>query len=367
MLRIPQTFKVFSLRTNSIYRGLLLLQCLAGLLALAGGSVGQDMVQIDTKLVNVPAAVIDKQGRSIAGLDRENFQVFENGIAQEITYFAPVRQPISILLLIENGCTVGGFRPNFLKIADTIADEMGTEDRLALATICDDSPLRFAFELTKKADLKRPIRYEPNLDVPFNFTYDSLQRSLGYMSQVKGPKAIILLSNGAMYGRDASAKKILYLAEETDTSVYPIRFGDAPATFPEGYQAFDMYRRSEYDPTWTSPENASSTSPQPIKQTPILRLARPGKETEKLVKQVREFFQALADKTGGRSFEFGSIDDLEKTTRFIVDELGQRYSLGYIPADEPKNGERRKIKVKVDVPDAVVRARTDVVYRKHEH
>ena len=321
-------------------------------------------ISIDTNLVTIPVIVADRRGRSIYDLKSVDFNILEDGRQQELAFFASNRQPINVLLLIENGCSLTGFRANLLKIAETIADQMEGDDRLALATICDESPLRFTFGLTKKSELKRPVRFESNLDTPFTFTYDILEQSFEYMGRFKGPKAIILLSNGAMYGRNASANKILYLAEETDTSVYPIRFGDAPATFPDQYSALDSYRRTEYDSTWTSAENPSSTSPKPIKQAPIPRLARPGKEMDKLVKQVRAFFQALADKTGGRSFEFGSMENMDSTVHSILEEIGARYTLGYIPTETPKNGERRKITVKVNVPQAVVRARKEVVYRK---
>jgi hypothetical protein len=70
----------------------------------------------------------------------------------------------------------------------------------------------------------------------------------------------------------------------------------------------------------------------------------------------------LALKTGGSSYHIETIVNIDKTFRQIAQELGQQYTLGYYPDETGKNGERRKIKVKVNVPNAVVRSRNEVIY-----
>src|SRR5262249_55715825 len=46
-----------------------------------------DVVRIDTNLVTVPVSVLDRDGRFISDLQREQFKVFENGVEQKIAYF----------------------------------------------------------------------------------------------------------------------------------------------------------------------------------------------------------------------------------------------------------------------------------------
>ena len=49
-----------------------------------------DVVRIDTTLVNSPVLVIGRDGRFVPNLKREDFQIFEDGIQQDVAFFAPV-------------------------------------------------------------------------------------------------------------------------------------------------------------------------------------------------------------------------------------------------------------------------------------
>ncbi|MBK9528802.1 MAG: hypothetical protein IPO41_10900 [Acidobacteria bacterium] len=72
----------------------------------------------------------------------------------------------------------------------------------------------------------------------------------------------------------------------------------------------------------------------------------------------------LALKTGGKPFHIDKIENLSETFRQVAQELGQQYTLGYYPEKSGKGGERRKITVKVDIPNVAVRSRNEVVFRK---
>src|SRR5262249_7940536 len=60
-----------------------------------------DVVRIDTNLVTVPVSVLDRQGRFISDLQREQFNVFENGVEQKIAYFEPTEKPFTVALLLD--------------------------------------------------------------------------------------------------------------------------------------------------------------------------------------------------------------------------------------------------------------------------
>src|SRR2546427_384551 len=69
------------------------------------------------------------------------------------------------------------------------------------------------------------------------------------------------------------------------------------------------------------------------------------------------YLRELARKTGARFNLAKSPKSLAKSFAVIVEELEKQYSLGYYPAAPVKPGQRRKIKVTVDRPGTVVRAR----------
>src|SRR3954453_16818045 len=68
---------------------------------------------IDVSIVNVDAIVTDKQGNRVAGLTKDDFEIFENGKLQPVTNFTgfeaaqsgvsgPHSQPRTIVVFIEH-------------------------------------------------------------------------------------------------------------------------------------------------------------------------------------------------------------------------------------------------------------------------
>jgi len=61
-----------------------------------------DIVRVDTTLVGVPVTVMDRDGRFVSGLKQEDFHIYEDGVEQQVTYFAPVDSNVTALLLFDN-------------------------------------------------------------------------------------------------------------------------------------------------------------------------------------------------------------------------------------------------------------------------
>ncbi|MGE3466235.1 MAG: VWA domain-containing protein [Pyrinomonadaceae bacterium] len=78
-----------------------------------------DVIKIETQLVNVPVAVVDSKGIPLRSLKASNFEVFEDGKKQEITDFATVSSPFEVALLLD---TSGSTR-NDLKLIQRAAQD----------------------------------------------------------------------------------------------------------------------------------------------------------------------------------------------------------------------------------------------------
>src|SRR4249919_1187914 len=69
----------------------------------SNAEAGQDLdvVRIDTNLVTVPVSVVDRDGRYISDLQKQDFHLAEDGIEQEIAYFGAVEKPFAVVLVID--------------------------------------------------------------------------------------------------------------------------------------------------------------------------------------------------------------------------------------------------------------------------
>ena len=60
-----------------------------------------EVIKVATDLVTTPVSVLDRDGRFIPGLKKKDFQIYEDGVAQEITYFQTEEQPFTVILMID--------------------------------------------------------------------------------------------------------------------------------------------------------------------------------------------------------------------------------------------------------------------------
>ena len=60
-----------------------------------------DVVKVDTTLVSIPVAVMDRDGKYIPDLTKDNFRVWENDVEQKVAYFASTEKPFTVALVID--------------------------------------------------------------------------------------------------------------------------------------------------------------------------------------------------------------------------------------------------------------------------
>ncbi len=81
-------------------------------------------------------------------------------------------------------------------------------------------------------------------------------------------------------------------------------------------------------------------------------------------RKAEAYLNDLANRTGGRIYQAGTTANLQNAFSAIVDESQEYYSLGYYPKEEVKTGRKRKIKIRVNQPNTIVRARDGYVVGK---
>lgn len=286
-----------------------------------------DTIRIDTNLVSVPVTVLDRDGRYITNLKKEDFQIFEDGVEQEIAVFETIEQPFTVMLLLDSSGSMNNYLKNIANAASAFVKELRPDDQLIVANFSDDGKIQIILEATKKKDFHTKILLQKRMGDSFTTTFDAVKRGMEYMKPFQGRRAIVLFSDGELYGIKASAKGNLRDAEEQEAMIYTLRFGEYPTHQPDYTEYFNK------------------------------------KDHDKLVEKVNNYMQGLAQVTGGRSYQIEKVEDLEETFAHVAAELSQQYSLSYYPKqlEKEKKGSLRQIKVKINLPNLAVRSRNSYV------
>lgn len=262
-------------------------------------------------VVNVLAAVRDKQGQLVRGLAKDDFILEEDGRPQTIRYFAAQSdQSLTLGLLVD----VSGSQRSLL-----------AEQRRA-STRFFDQVLRKNQDQAFVVLFDRQIQLLPGLSLPEldvantagqgTALYDAIVFAARKIAGQSGRKALVVLSDGFDTSSSASLAAAIEIAQRADVLVYSIRFLDRKVF------AFEV-------------PAAQGGSPVP--------------------REGRKALERLARETGGGYFDLTSADTLERIYSRIEDELRNQYSLGFTPVNSRLG--YRKLRVSVKRKDVSVQAR----------
>ena len=314
-----------------------------------------DVVRIDTNLVTVPVSVLDRQGRFISDLRREQFNVFENGVAQKIAYFEPTEKPFTVALLLDTSGSTFFHLWEIKEAAIAFAKQLRPQDRVLVVTF--DRLVMLLTEATNDQNVVTEVIQRNAITGFSTRLYDALDLVIKQrLNKIDGRKAIVVFSDGvdtASY--QATYQSTLYEIEELDALVYPIQYDTTDfvdAQTRTNTTIVTTTIRSRNFPTRSSSQEIYGTPPA----------SGPGTSPDDY-KLADQYLHQLAEKSGGRLYQANNRTQLSDAFSKIAEELRHQYSLGYYPQTTLQPGERRQIKVHVDQPDIAVRARDSYVQR----
>lgn len=314
-----------------------------------------DVVRIETSLVAVPVSVLDRQGRFIPGLRREDFRVFENGVEQAIAYFEPSEKPFTVALLLDTSASTRFHLWEIREAAIAFAKQLRPQDRVLVVTFSDEVLL--LTEATNDLEVVNAV-IQTNAN-PGSATrlYDAVNLVIAErLNKLQGRKAIVLFTDGVDTASNlATYEGTLREAEELDALVYPIQ-----------YDTTDYMRAMQnggsVSVTTTTRGNwpfGGSTSTQTIPVSPSGNLQAMG-ATRADYDRANQYLHGMADRTGGRLYQANDRQQLDQAFSSIAEELRRQYSLGYYEPSgdaQASGGDRRQITVRVNRPNVAVRAR----------
>src|SRR5918912_1232584 len=153
-----------------------------------------DVIRVKTTLVNSPVLVIGRDGKFVPNLKREDFEVFENGVKQEIAYFAPVENPFTVAILIDTSRSALFDLQDIQEAAIAFVDKMRSNDRALVLTFSNDVTV-LAEPTSDREALHRAIRSaRPGGNTR---VYDAIKFALAErLARIEGRTALVLFTDG---------------------------------------------------------------------------------------------------------------------------------------------------------------------------
>ena len=284
--------------------------CASVALATLGGSGQQaPTFRAGTKVVPLYVTVTDGTGRLVPGLEREDFEIYDNDKLQALTVFTNEVLPITVVVMLD---TSGSMTANIDLVkagAEQFFLRLLPKDRAQLGAFNDK--IQLAGGLTgDRDDLVSALA-----DVDFgNGTrlYDAAVTALDRLQGIEGRRVVLLFTDGDDTASSTSQGKVLERARAEEVMIYAI-----------GLQSdyFNGVRRVR---------------------------TRPDRGLKK-----------LAEETGGGFFELDKKDQLTSTFTRVSEELHSQYLIGFSP--EARDGKVHKLEVRLKDPGMKVRARRSYV------
>ncbi len=316
-----------------------------------------DVVRVNTTLVTVPVSVMDRAGKYVPDLRQQDFRLYEDGVEQQIAYFASVEKPFTVALVID---TSGSTRFRLDEIQDAaiaFIRQLRVDDRVMVITFDDDINV-LAEATSDRYTLYNAIRrVQPGEGTRL---YDAIDFVINQrFNRIQGRKAIVLFTDGVdTTSRRSSYSSNVRDAEELDALIYPVQYDTyndvQGGSWPSGGGGPSVIFRWPFPFPIPFPGGGGRGG---------YPGGNPGSSRGDY-ERADNYLHDLAQKTGARVYRAETTRDLSQSFANIAEELRRQYSIGYYPRNPAAAGERRAIRVRVRQPGLAVRARDSYISAK---
>lgn len=375
-----------------------------------------ETLKIDTNLVTVPVIASSRSGTYIGDLRKEEFNLWEDGIAQQIAFLATVNAPFHLILLLDTSASTEEKIGQIQRAAIAFVEQLSSADKVKVISF--DTEVRDLNDFTSDKAILRGVIQGTRSGTGTRL-YDAVQLSLDTLRPINQRKAIVLFTDGCdWHSESASFEATIRELDESGVIVYPIRFdtraeteriareqqgdqggaqlptssvirqppsGTTPPTFPSE-EPFPVPasqpRRSSLpipdilnrrrnpnppqNPTTDPFPDGSGRDPRSRNPSPTNPGPGPtrgprddgiGAMLDQLYLMADSYLKELADRSGGHVYRADTVGVLPQAFAAIAAELRTQYLLGYYPTNRIHDGGYRKIQVKTSRKDIAIRAR----------
>ncbi|MGA2000591.1 MAG: VWA domain-containing protein [Terriglobales bacterium] len=256
-------------------------------------------LRVDVDLVLIPATITDPMNRLVTGLERDNFELFENGEKQEIRHFSSEDAPLSLGVIFDMS---GSMSNKIEKSREAVVEFFRTanpQDEFFMIAFSERPELVSDFTSSVEDIQGKLVATTPRGRTAM---LDAIYMGLSKMRHAhQQKKALLIISDGGDNHSRYTESEIKNLVKEADVQLYAIGI-------------FDSTPRTEEE-----------------RMGPTM-------------------LASITDVTGGRTFTIDNPNELADVATKIGVELRNQYVLGYRPKKPGHDGKWRKVKVKLNPP-----------------
>lgn len=322
---------------------IMLLMCFSP--ALAQEQTSENILKINTTLVNVPVVATNKEGLYLSNLKKEDFSLYENGVKQDVEMLFNESTPTNILILMGANKSNKRLFTSAQAIAKIFVSKMRYSDNIAILSYDKNSVVSSKFSNNKEELFQIIDQSTESENIKLKDMVALANKEV--LKNINNRKVLIIISDGLDINSRHSEKEVLNQLIESDTIIYSF-------FYPSPLKATLAREKPEGAIEWRDFDTGQ---------------AAPGFFTvfstaDNLLKD--GFLKQLAEKSGGKFFNIVS-NKVDKNIQEIIDELAHIYILGYYPTNSSNLSEKNsKKKIKIELAEKKAKLRYKTTYQTNK-
>jgi Ca-activated chloride channel family protein len=270
-------------------------------------------IRVSTQTVPLYVTVVDSGKRLVPDLEREDFEVYDNGKLQTLTNFDNRVTPINVVVMLDTSGSMTLALDFVKQAAEEFLMRMLPEDRGKVGAFNDKIEVKPETGLPFSGNRDQLIRSLNDLDFGYpTRLYDAVDYSITELKGIDGRKVVLVFTDGDDTASRLGSGNVTERARLEEVMVYSVGL-----------------------------ENEFMNGSQRVRTSPDRGLRR------------------LSDETGGGFFLLKKKDELGPTFTRIAQELHSQYVMGFTP--ENLDNKVHKLEVRVKRAGMTARARRSYV------
>jgi Ca-activated chloride channel homolog len=323
-----------------------------------------DVVRVNTTLVTIPVSVMERDGRYAPNLRKEDFRLWEDGVEQQIAFFATVDKPFNLVLMLDTSSSTRFKLDEIQDAAITFVNQLQADDRVMVLSF--DDKVRVLSDFTNDRRRLRDAIMQTRTGDGTRL-YDAVDMVINQkLGNLQGKKAIVLFTDGVdTTSRHGTYEGTVRDAEELDALIYPVQYNTFVNNGGGGHGGGGSWpgsgRQSSgnvlLDILGSITRGGGSGYPGGRRGG-----GGGGGNSRNEYELGDRYLHELSERTGARLYQADSTYNLGTAFANVADELRRQYSLGYYPKSQSQVGQRHSIKVRTTQPNLAVRARDSYIF-----